>query len=99
MIACTKKEHDKGGKRKLQDKPKLHHERRHSLGKRHQGKRKKKYCNYHGLCYHSTDGCNFVQSCRKHIQPTHRITEQQRLCQIQFVKDTERRAKKRGLTV
>eukprot|EP00957_Ditylum_brightwellii_P156097 11881815-Ditylum_brightwellii.AAC.1 len=93
-----KKEHDKDRKRTHQDKPKLHHKRRHSLGKYHQGKRKKKICNYHGLCYHDTDKCNFVQSCRKHIQPMHCITEQQRLWQVRFVKDAKRQAKKCGLT-
>eukprot|EP00957_Ditylum_brightwellii_P181757 13846326-Ditylum_brightwellii.AAC.1 len=44
------------------------------------------FCNYHGLCYHGTYKCNFVQSCRKHIQPTHHIMEQQSLQQVQFVK-------------
>ena len=67
MIACAKKEHDKDGKRKHQDKPMLHHKRRHSPEKCHQAKRKKKYCDYHGLCYHGTDKCDFVQSHRKHI--------------------------------
>eukprot|EP00957_Ditylum_brightwellii_P068016 5163881-Ditylum_brightwellii.AAC.1 len=71
MIACAKKEHDIGRKRKCHNKLKLHHERCHSTGKCHQGKRKKKYCDYHGLCYHDTDECNFVQSCKKHIQPMH----------------------------
>eukprot|EP00957_Ditylum_brightwellii_P039379 2978464-Ditylum_brightwellii.AAC.1 len=46
-IACAKKEHDKDGKRKRQDKPKLCHKRHHGLGKHHQGKRKNKFCNYH----------------------------------------------------
>eukprot|EP00957_Ditylum_brightwellii_P064573 4899960-Ditylum_brightwellii.AAC.1 len=98
MIACAEKEHDKDGNRKHQDKPKLHHKRRHGLEKYHQGKQKKMHCNYHGLCYHVTDKCNFVQSRSKHTQPTHRIMEQQRLQQVQFVKDTKRQAKKRGLT-
>eukprot|EP00957_Ditylum_brightwellii_P118986 9075001-Ditylum_brightwellii.AAC.1 len=80
-IACAKKEHVEDGKRKRQDKPKSHHKRYHGSGKFHQGKQKKKYCEFHGLCYHGTDKCNFVQSCRKHVQPTHRITEQQRLRQ------------------
>eukprot|EP00957_Ditylum_brightwellii_P097381 7417065-Ditylum_brightwellii.AAC.1 len=39
-IACAKKEHDKDRKRKRQDKAKSRHERRHGLGKCHQGKRK-----------------------------------------------------------
>eukprot|EP00957_Ditylum_brightwellii_P206284 15347693-Ditylum_brightwellii.AAC.1 len=69
-IAHAKKEHDEDRKRKHQDKPKLHHERHRGLGKHHQGKRKKKICNYHG-----TDKCNIVQSCRKHVQPTHCIME------------------------
>eukprot|EP00957_Ditylum_brightwellii_P112089 8546817-Ditylum_brightwellii.AAC.1 len=73
--------HDKDRKRKCQDKPKSCHKRCHGLGKHHQGKRKKKYCNYHGQCYHGTDKCNFVQSRRKHVQPTHRIMEQHRLRQ------------------
>eukprot|EP00957_Ditylum_brightwellii_P057331 4346276-Ditylum_brightwellii.AAC.1 len=39
------KEHDNSdGKRKHQEKPKLHHERHHSLGKHHQSKHKKKFC-------------------------------------------------------
>eukprot|EP00957_Ditylum_brightwellii_P196447 14967921-Ditylum_brightwellii.AAC.1 len=96
-IACAEKKHDKDRKRKHQDKPKLRHKRRHSSEKHHQGKQKKKYCNYHGLCYHGTDKYNFLQSQRKHMQPTHHITEQQRLRQVQFVKDAERRAKKGGL--
>eukprot|EP00957_Ditylum_brightwellii_P100596 7667815-Ditylum_brightwellii.AAC.1 len=50
-ITCVKKEHDKDRKRKCQDKPKSHHERRHGLGKQHQEKRKKKYCNYHGSMF------------------------------------------------
>eukprot|EP00957_Ditylum_brightwellii_P123801 9437407-Ditylum_brightwellii.AAC.1 len=98
MKAWGKKEHAKDRKRKHHNKPKLHHKRNHSLGKHHQGKQKKKYCNHHCLCYHDMDKCNFVQSCRKHIQPTHHITEQQRLWQVQFVKDTKRQAKRRSLT-
>eukprot|EP00957_Ditylum_brightwellii_P053506 4055133-Ditylum_brightwellii.AAC.1 len=43
-IACAVKDHDNlGRKRKYQDKPKLRHKRRHSLGKRHQSKCKKKF--------------------------------------------------------
>eukprot|EP00957_Ditylum_brightwellii_P009878 745403-Ditylum_brightwellii.AAC.1 len=97
-ISCAKKEYDDDGKRKRQDKPKSCHKRCHVLEKRHQGKRKKKFCSYHGLCDHNTDKCNFVQSRRKHVQPTHCITEQQRLQQVWFVKDAERQAKKHGLT-
>eukprot|EP00957_Ditylum_brightwellii_P069689 5292404-Ditylum_brightwellii.AAC.1 len=40
-IAYAEKEHDKDGKTKHQDKPKLCHKRCHSLGKHHQGKQKK----------------------------------------------------------
>eukprot|EP00957_Ditylum_brightwellii_P042670 3230857-Ditylum_brightwellii.AAC.1 len=89
-IACTEKEHGKDRKRKCQVKPKLRHKRHHGLGKRHQGKQKKKYCNYHGLCCHGTDKCNFVQAHRKHVQSMHCITEQQRLRQVWFVKDAKR---------
>eukprot|EP00957_Ditylum_brightwellii_P020830 1570850-Ditylum_brightwellii.AAC.1 len=46
-IACARKEHDKGRKERRQVKPKLHHERHHSSGNCHQGKQKKKYCEYH----------------------------------------------------
>eukprot|EP00957_Ditylum_brightwellii_P174615 13295310-Ditylum_brightwellii.AAC.1 len=46
-IACAEKEHNKDRKMKHQDKPKLCHRRRHGLGKRHQSKQKKKYCEYH----------------------------------------------------
>eukprot|EP00957_Ditylum_brightwellii_P075877 5766814-Ditylum_brightwellii.AAC.1 len=98
MIVCARKERDNDRKEKHQDKPKLYHERRHGLGKHHQGKRKKKYCEYYGLCYHDTDKCEFVQSHRKHVQPMHHIMEQQRLQQVQFVKDAKRQAKKRSLT-
>ena len=58
----------------------------------------KKFCDYHGVCYHDTSKCNLAKSCKKHVQPTHRITEQQRLWQVRFVKDAKRRAKKRSLT-
>eukprot|EP00957_Ditylum_brightwellii_P165114 12571421-Ditylum_brightwellii.AAC.1 len=92
-IACEEKEHDKDGKRKCQDKLKLRHERCHGLRKCHQGKQKKKYYNYHDLCQHGTDKCNFVQSCRKHVQPMYCIMEQQRLRQVQFVKDAKRQDK------
>eukprot|EP00957_Ditylum_brightwellii_P019041 1433673-Ditylum_brightwellii.AAC.1 len=94
-IACAEKEHDKDRKRKHQDKPKLCHKRRHGSGKCNKAK---KNCDYHGLCYHGTDKCDFVQACRKHIRPTHCIMEQQRLRQVLFVKDAERRVKRRGLT-
>eukprot|EP00957_Ditylum_brightwellii_P122699 9357592-Ditylum_brightwellii.AAC.1 len=102
-IARAIKEHDDLGRKK----PKLRHERCHGLGKHykkrhqnkhHEGKCKKKFCDYHGLCYHDTDECNFVQACREHIQTTHRITEKQRLRQVRFVKDAKRCTKRRGLT-
>eukprot|EP00957_Ditylum_brightwellii_P159971 12177264-Ditylum_brightwellii.AAC.1 len=66
--------------------------------KQHGGKQRKKYCDYNGLCYHYTSECDLAKSCKKQVQLTHHITEQQRLWQVWFVKDTERRAKKRGLT-
>eukprot|EP00957_Ditylum_brightwellii_P183297 13962162-Ditylum_brightwellii.AAC.1 len=76
-IAHTIKEYDNSDrKRKCQEKPKSHHKRHHSLGKHHQIKQKEKICDYHGLCDHDMDECNFVQSCRKHVQPMHYITEQ-----------------------
>eukprot|EP00957_Ditylum_brightwellii_P049168 3730677-Ditylum_brightwellii.AAC.1 len=55
----------------------------------------KKYCDYHGLCYHDTSKCNLDKSCKKHIQPAHRITEQQRLWQVRFIKDAKRRQETR----
>eukprot|EP00957_Ditylum_brightwellii_P013271 1001073-Ditylum_brightwellii.AAC.1 len=59
-IACAEKEHNKDRERKRQDKPKSHHKRRHDLEKRHDSKQKKKFCDYHGLCYHDTDKCDFL---------------------------------------
>eukprot|EP00957_Ditylum_brightwellii_P014805 1116361-Ditylum_brightwellii.AAC.1 len=97
-IACARKEHDNDGKGKHQDKPKLHHKRCHGLGKCHKRKLKNLFCDYHGLCYHDTKECNFVQTCRKHVQPIHHIMEQQRLQQVWFVKDAKSWAKKRSLT-
>eukprot|EP00957_Ditylum_brightwellii_P063686 4833744-Ditylum_brightwellii.AAC.1 len=44
------------------------------------------------------EDCNFVQACRKYAQPTHHITEQQRLQQVRFVKDVKQWAKKHSLT-
>eukprot|EP00957_Ditylum_brightwellii_P134465 10251408-Ditylum_brightwellii.AAC.1 len=70
----------------------------HQQSKHHRGKHRKKYCDYHGLCYHGTDKCDLAKSRRKHVQPTHCITEQQRLQQVWFVKDTKRRTKRRSLT-
>eukprot|EP00957_Ditylum_brightwellii_P186993 14241216-Ditylum_brightwellii.AAC.1 len=66
--------------------------------KHHGGKCRKKYCDHHGFCYHDTDKCNLAKSHKKHVQPTHRIMEQQRLQQVRFVKDAKRRAKRRSLT-
>eukprot|EP00957_Ditylum_brightwellii_P034120 2586407-Ditylum_brightwellii.AAC.1 len=57
----------------------------------------RKFCDYHGLCYHNTKESNSYQACRKHVQLTHRFTEQQRLWQDQFVKDVKRHAKKQRL--
>eukprot|EP00957_Ditylum_brightwellii_P113976 8689407-Ditylum_brightwellii.AAC.1 len=96
-IAHARKEHDSTRKGKCQGKPKSHHKRLHGSGKNHQGKRKKKFCDYHVLCYHDMNECNFVQAHRKHVQPTHCIIEQQRLWQVRFVKDTKRWAKTQGL--
>eukprot|EP00957_Ditylum_brightwellii_P126060 9610234-Ditylum_brightwellii.AAC.1 len=70
-IVQVRKENDNNKKGKCQDKPKLYHERHHSLGKCHQGKQKKKFCDYHGLCCHDMEECNFVQAPRKHVQPMH----------------------------
>eukprot|EP00957_Ditylum_brightwellii_P108800 8299537-Ditylum_brightwellii.AAC.1 len=58
----------------------------------------KKFCDYHGVCYHDTSECDLAKSHKKHVQPMHRTTEQQRLQQVRFVKDAERRSRKRGLT-
>eukprot|EP00957_Ditylum_brightwellii_P131837 10053170-Ditylum_brightwellii.AAC.1 len=58
-------------KRKHQEKPKLRHKKHHCLGKHHQSKHKKEFCDYHGLCYHDMDKCDFVRACKKHVQPTH----------------------------
>eukprot|EP00957_Ditylum_brightwellii_P084559 6430126-Ditylum_brightwellii.AAC.1 len=80
-IAHAKKEHDKARKEKCHSKSESHHKRHHGLGKCHTGKCKKKYCDYHGLCHHDTQKCNYYQAFRKHVQPTHHITEEQRLWQ------------------
>eukprot|EP00957_Ditylum_brightwellii_P123828 9439428-Ditylum_brightwellii.AAC.1 len=76
----------------------MHHERHHILEKRHAGKQKKKCCDYHGLCHHDMEECNFVQARWKHSQPMHHIMEQQKLQQVQFVKHANRQAKKRSLS-
>eukprot|EP00957_Ditylum_brightwellii_P041568 3148384-Ditylum_brightwellii.AAC.1 len=65
-IACAKKEHDKDRKEKHHDKSELCNKRHHGQGKCHTGKRKKKYCDYHGLFHHDTKECNYYQACRKH---------------------------------
>ena len=106
-IACAAKEHEESD----DDKPiKPRYKRRkgqtkrygrrilRQQSKRHGGKRMKKFCDYHGVCYHDTSECNLAKSCKKHVQPIHHITEQQRLWQVRFVKDTKRQAKKRSLT-
>eukprot|EP00957_Ditylum_brightwellii_P067668 5136184-Ditylum_brightwellii.AAC.1 len=92
-IACAKKEHDKARKEKHHGKSELHHKRHHSEGRHHAEKHKKKYCDYHGLCHHDMKECNYYQACRKHVQPTHHITEKQRLWQVHFVKDAKRRTR------
>eukprot|EP00957_Ditylum_brightwellii_P112347 8566029-Ditylum_brightwellii.AAC.1 len=58
----------------------------------------KKFCDYHGICYHDTSKCDLAKSRKKHVQLTHCTTEEQRLRQVWFVKDAERQARKRGLT-
>eukprot|EP00957_Ditylum_brightwellii_P113376 8645286-Ditylum_brightwellii.AAC.1 len=68
------------------------------MGNHHTGKCKKKDCDYPGLCHHDTKECSFYQAGRKHIQPTHHITEQQMLQQVRFVKDAKRHAIKCGLS-
>eukprot|EP00957_Ditylum_brightwellii_P023086 1741672-Ditylum_brightwellii.AAC.1 len=70
----------------------------HQQSKQVGGRQRKKFCDYHGTCHHDTSKCNLAKSCKKHVHLTHRITEQQRLRQVWFVKDAEKRAKKRGLT-
>eukprot|EP00957_Ditylum_brightwellii_P067683 5137185-Ditylum_brightwellii.AAC.1 len=35
------------------------------------GKQMKKYCDYHGVCYHDTSECDLAKSCTKHVQLTH----------------------------
>eukprot|EP00957_Ditylum_brightwellii_P093852 7146717-Ditylum_brightwellii.AAC.1 len=90
-IACAIKEHDKSDDEK---KTKPCHKKRKGQTKRyrrrilrqqnkqHEGKQRKKYCDYHGLCYHDTSKCDLAKSHKKHVQPTHHITEQQRLRQV-----------------
>eukprot|EP00957_Ditylum_brightwellii_P175302 13345434-Ditylum_brightwellii.AAC.1 len=58
----------------------------------------KKFCDYHGVCYHDTSECDLAKSCKKHVQPMHRSMEQPRLRQVRFVNDAKRQAKKCGLT-
>eukprot|EP00957_Ditylum_brightwellii_P177771 13541303-Ditylum_brightwellii.AAC.1 len=41
---------------------------------------------------------NIYKACRKHAQPTHHITEEQRLRQVHFVKDAKRHTKKISLS-
>eukprot|EP00957_Ditylum_brightwellii_P030763 2330941-Ditylum_brightwellii.AAC.1 len=99
-IACAIKEHGDLDNQK----PKLRHKRRKwemhfASAKQTAWGQAKKKCDYHGLCYHDTSKCDLTKSHKKHVQPTHRITEQQRLRQVWFVKDAKRRAKRRSLTV
>eukprot|EP00957_Ditylum_brightwellii_P033699 2554641-Ditylum_brightwellii.AAC.1 len=97
-IACAKKEHEGDGKGKHHGKLESCHKRHHGSGKCHAGKHKNLFCNYHGLCHHDTKECDFYQVCRKHVQPTHCITKQQRLWQVCFVTDVKRHTKKHGLS-
>eukprot|EP00957_Ditylum_brightwellii_P076655 5826942-Ditylum_brightwellii.AAC.1 len=97
-IACIKKERDKDRKGKCHGKSESRHKRHHSQGKCPTGKHKKKYCDYHGLCHHDKKKCKYYQACRKHVQPTHHITEDQRLWQVQFVKDAKSCTKKCNLS-
>eukprot|EP00957_Ditylum_brightwellii_P209705 15362868-Ditylum_brightwellii.AAC.1 len=100
------KEHDNSDNKKTKLRNKTHHSQSKRYGrhisrqqsKHHGGKHRKTYCDYHGLCYHDTSECDLAKSRKKHVPPTHCITEQQRLWQVQLVKDTERRTKRHGLT-
>eukprot|EP00957_Ditylum_brightwellii_P210593 15365162-Ditylum_brightwellii.AAC.1 len=88
-IACAQKEHDESkgdGKARCLEKLKLHNKRHNGNGKCHAGKCKKKHCNYHGLCHHDTEECQYYKACRKHVQLTHHITEEQRLRQVCFLR-------------
>eukprot|EP00957_Ditylum_brightwellii_P141823 10805573-Ditylum_brightwellii.AAC.1 len=58
----------------------------------------KKFCDYRGVCYHDTSDWDLAKSCKKHLQRTRHIMEQQRLWQVWFVNDAKRQAKKCGLT-
>eukprot|EP00957_Ditylum_brightwellii_P183286 13961077-Ditylum_brightwellii.AAC.1 len=58
----------------------------------------KKFCDYHGICYHDTSESDLTKSHKKQVQLMRCIIEQQRLWQVWFMKDAKRRAKKRGLT-
>eukprot|EP00957_Ditylum_brightwellii_P175260 13342557-Ditylum_brightwellii.AAC.1 len=51
------------------------------------------FCEYPWLCHHGTKEYNYYQAYRKHVQPTHHITEEQRLQQVLFIKDAKRHAK------
>eukprot|EP00957_Ditylum_brightwellii_P059160 4489039-Ditylum_brightwellii.AAC.1 len=100
-IAHVQKEHDEAKedrKARCHAKSELHHRRHHGHGKCHAGKQKKKHCNYHGLCHHDTEECNIYKAYRKHAQPTHHITEEQRLRQVCFVKDAKSYTKKHSLS-
>eukprot|EP00957_Ditylum_brightwellii_P097900 7456153-Ditylum_brightwellii.AAC.1 len=75
-IAHSIKEHDDSDRKKSKShhgtcQGQSKHYEKHQLIKHQGGKRKKQFCDYHGLCYHSTDECDFVQAGRKHVQSTH----------------------------
>eukprot|EP00957_Ditylum_brightwellii_P129788 9900183-Ditylum_brightwellii.AAC.1 len=76
----------------------LHHKRCHRHGKCHARKHEKRFCDYNGLYHHDEKDYDYYQACRKHIQPTHHITEEQRHWQVQFVKHAKRYTKKHGLS-
>eukprot|EP00957_Ditylum_brightwellii_P193294 14717496-Ditylum_brightwellii.AAC.1 len=89
-IACAKKDHnEEKGDRKVRHHAKLElcYKRHHGHGKHHTGKYRKKFYNYHGLCHHEMEKCDYYQAHKKHPHPTHYITDKLRLRQIHFVKD------------
>eukprot|EP00957_Ditylum_brightwellii_P010698 810443-Ditylum_brightwellii.AAC.1 len=71
-ITCAKREYDKDGKRKHQDKSKLLHERRHSSGKHHQDSQKA--CSAHAPYHRTTEAptgpvCQGYQKADQKTQP------------------------------
>eukprot|EP00957_Ditylum_brightwellii_P181431 13820496-Ditylum_brightwellii.AAC.1 len=66
-IARAIKEHDNSDKKKSKSRHETCQGQSKRYGKRilqqqskhHGGKHKKKFCDYHGLCYHDTDKCDF----------------------------------------